>query len=819
MGNNFIRVAWRRLTRNKVFSLINILGLSVGLSCCMLIAIYIWHENSYDTYHPHINRLYQVGTIDITHGKETRFYGCPAPLAGLIRQTFPQVEATARICRLIGEDKNLIQYHDPKGETRSFYEDNGMMADSGFFQLFHYEFTEGNASTAISGPSSIVLSKEIADKIFNGQPALGKTVHVASQMNGDHDYTVTAVFRPVDKPSHINGRFFLSMYGGQIGDFIRRTNLSMASNYFFVTYVRLKAGADPAQIEKAFPAFVDTYEANDLRQAQAGYYRKQFLLNVRDIHLHANMPYGDVTPGGSLTYLYILSSIAVFILLIACINFMNLATARSTKQSQEVGVRKTLGAGRATIIRQFLSESLLVAFLALGIAVLLAIGLFPAFERLADRSIHIPFGSALLLAAGFLALTILTGLIAGSYPALYLSSFQPVKVLKGRSSTSLAVRSLRKTLVVFQFSISIILIVAAIIIGKQMHYLRTTDLGFTKDQQLILNLRGDMRQKYTTVKKEIDRVPGVLASAGCTQYPGIYSPGDDQLYAEGRPSTDNHHVYINYADFGYMKMMGIQMVSGHAFSNDFPRDSVDGIILNETAIRELGYDPATCVGKKVYSGVSYSLGTAFRIVGVMKDFHFEDLHNPITGIAIEVLSDPKYTYITAQIDKNRVQPTIAAIQKAWQQLFPETPFEYTFLDDRFQKNYEADQRIANLVAYATGFAIFISCLGLFGLAAFSAEQRTKEIGVRKVLGASEGSIVALLSRDFLKLVAIAVLIGSPVGWYVMQKWLQGFAYRTGIGWTVFALTSGTALLIALITISSQAIRAAMANPVKSLRTE
>jgi putative ABC transport system permease protein len=837
MLNNFTGLAWRRLTRNKVFSLINILGLSVGLSCCMLITLYIWHENSYDTYHPDIDRLYQVGTIDIAHGKETRFYGCPAPLAGLVRQTFPQVEATARICRLVGEDKNLIQYSNPKGETRSFYEDNGMMADSGFFHLFHYDFTEGNASTAVSGPYSIVLSKDIADKLFSGQPAVGKTVHLVSQQNGDHDYTVTAVFRPMDKPSHINGRFFVSMYGGHIGDYIRRSNLSMAINYFFVTYIRLKPGANPTQIDKAFPAFVDTYEGNDLKQG--GFQRKQFLLKVRDIHLHADMPYGDVTPGGSLTYLYILSSIAVFILLIACINFMNLATARSTRQSLEVGVRKTLGAGRTTIIRQFLGESLLMAFLALGAAAVLAIGLFPAFQRLADRNIHLRPETAVVLGACFIALTILTGLIAGSYPALYLSSFQPVRVLKGdrgnrRSrtrgsvskqllrrlmSTSLAVMSLRKVLVVFQFSISIILIVAAIIIGRQMHYLRTTDMGFNKDQQLILSLRGDLRQKYTTVKKEIDRIPGVIASAGCTQFPGIYSPGDDLLYTEGHSKTENHHVYINYVDFDYMKIMGFQMISGHAFSSDFPRDSVDGIILNETSVRELGFDPATCVGKKVYSALPFASGASMRIVGVMKDFHFEDLHQPITGIGLEVFSDPKYTYITAQIDKNRIRPTIAAIQQIWQNIFPNTPFDYTFLDERFQKNYEADQRMADLVAWATGIAIFVSCLGLFGLAAFSAEQRTKEIGIRKVLGASEGSIVALLSRDFLRLVALAVLIGSPVGWNVMQKWLQGFAYRTGIGWTVFALTAGTALVIAVITISSQAIRAALANPVKSLRTE
>jgi putative ABC transport system permease protein len=816
---NYLKVAWRRLNRNRAFSLINILGLSVGLSCCMLITLYIWHENSYDTYHPHIDRLYQVGTEEVAHGRDIRFYGCPPRLAGLIQTVFPQVQATARICRLIGDDKNLIQYHNANGDTRSFYEDNGMMADSGFFHLFHYDFVEGNANTAISGPYSVVLAQDIADKLFEGKSAIGKTVHIASHQNGDHDYTVSGVFRPIDKPSHINGRFFVSMYGGNIGDFIRRTDASMASNYFFVTYVLLRQGTDPAQVEKGFPAFVETYEAKDLRKELAGLSRKQFLLKVRDIHLHSNMPYGDVTPSGSLTYLYILASIAVFILLIACINFMNLATARSTKQSLEVGVRKTLGAGRAALIGQFLGESLLMAFIAFAIAIILTITLFPAFEKLADKSIHLPTMEALLFGAGFLALTILTGLIAGSYPALYLSSFKPVKVLKGRTVNSLAVISLRKGLVVFQFGISIVLIVAAVIIGKQMHFLRTADMGFAKDQQLILSLRGDMRNKYTTVKKEIDRIPGVMASAGSTQFPGIYAPGDDLLYAEGQPSTDNHHVAINFVDFDYMKMMGIKMISGHAFSSEFPRDSVDGIILNETVIRQLGYDPATCVGKKVYSGVSWSLGAAYRIVGVMKDFHFEDLHQPIAGIGFEVFSDPKYNYITAHVNKANLGATISSLQHVWQQIFPDTPFEYSFLDERFQKNYEADNKVAGIVAYATGFAIFISCLGLFGLAAFSAEQRTKEIGIRKVLGASEGSIVSLLSKDFLKLVAIAVLIGSPLGWYIMQQWLQGFAYRTTIGWTVFALTTGAALFIALVTISSQAIRAALANPVKSLRSE
>jgi len=815
MIRNLLNVAWRNLKRNKVFSVINILGLSVGLSVCMLITLYIWHENSYDNYHPNIERLYQVGDIEVKkNGEEFRFQGCPPALAGLFKNVFPQVASTARICPLLGDDKTLVQYHAPDGNTRSFNEEKGFMADSGFFQLFKYNFTEGSPATAVSGPYSIVLSKEIADKLFGNEPALGKTVHVNSRANGEFDYTVTGVYQPMNKPSHIDARFFLSMYGGGIGNLVRN-HTSMASNYFFVTYALLKPGADAAQIERGLPAFVDTYESNDLKAM--GSSRKRFLLKVKDIHLHSNMLYGDVTPSGSVTYLYILASIAAFTLLIACINFMNLATARSTRRAAEVGVRKTLGAQRSSLLLQFLGESLLMSFIAFGIAIGISILLFGLFEKLSDKNIILSPFQAVTLGAAFFGLTVVTGLLAGSYPAFYLSSFRPVKVLKGKIASSLAVVSLRKGLVVFQFCISIVLIVAVTIIANQMHYLRNADLGFNKDQQLILPLRSNSATRlYTALKGELERKPGIQSVGASFFYPGFMG-WNDNLYAEGKNKTESHFVFSNFVDFNFFKTLQVQAVAGHLFSDQFPADSINGIVLNEQAIRDLGYTPADCIGKKVYSAPSN--GQSYQIVGVARDFHEENLHIAIRGTAFFVNSNPRYNYIIAHINAAGMESTIASIQQSWKKLNPNEPFEYFFLDEQFQKHYKADNRLAALVGYATGIAIFISCLGLFGLAAFSAEQRTKEIGIRKVLGAGTGRIMFLLSGDFLKLVLIAVVIGSPLGWWATHKWLQEFAYKTPVSWTIFIYTTAAALLIAFVTISFQAIRAAMANPVDSLKSE
>jgi putative ABC transport system permease protein len=815
MIRNYLTVAWRNLKRNKVFTIVNIMGLSVGLTVCMLLSLYIWHESTYDKYHPAGDRLYQIGEQGSSDGKQYRFHGTGHSIAELMKSNFPEIEATARICGLLSDDKTLLKYSAPGGDVRSFNEDKGYAADSGFFHLFQYNFVEGNAASAISGPNSIVLSTEIARKLFGDQPALGKVIHMSSNFDGEMDFTVTGVFKPMDQPSHIDARFFVSMYGGPIGQFIK-TYTNMASNIFFFTYIRLKPGASAAALEKKFPTFINTYEGKDLKALNET--RDYFLVKVRDIHLHANMDGGDVTPEGSVTYLYILGSIALFTLLIACINFMNLATARSTKRASEVGVRKTLGAGRSSLVRQFLGESILMSLIAFVLALAFARLLLPAFISLSGTVINPSNTEILEMGAGFLVLALLTGLIAGSYPALYLSSFQPVKVLKGKSlSNSMAVASLRKGLVVFQFCISIVLIVSAIIISKQMYFLRNADLGFTKDQQVLIPLRtAASRKSYMALKQEIQKDPGVLSVSGCNNYPGFIGT-NWSYYADGKSPSDNHNIDNSMVDFEYLKTMGIQAVAGHIFTNDIPSDSVDGIVVNEQAVKSLGLTPQKAIGTYIHAIAPST--EKYQIIGVVKDFHFEGLQHKIDGLLFMVASDPQYFYVIAHLQSGQVGQALDALHKTWASINPDEPFEYDFLDQRFQQQYEGDNRLAGIVGYATAIAIFISCLGLFGLAAFSAEQRTKEIGIRKVLGASTGSLVSLLSADFMKLVGLAILIGAPFGWWATNKWLNDFAYKTSVSWWIFGLAAVLTMIIAFSTISLQALKTATANPVKSLKEE
>ncbi|HLL43556.1 MAG TPA: FtsX-like permease family protein, partial [Segetibacter sp.] len=501
-------------------------------------------------------------------------------------------------------------------------------------------------------------------------------------------------------------------------------------------------------------------------------------------------------------------------------NFMNLSTARSSKLCAEVGIRKVLGAEKGSLIRQFLGESLFMSFIAFVFALVLMGLLLPAFNNVSGKNLSFSFVQQPWIFIASFALTIVTGLIAGSYPAFYLSSFKPVKVLKGRFSNSLAAISLRKALVVFQFFISVVLIVASVVIGNQMHYMRSKDLGFEKDRQIVIPLRSQTAKSvYASFKNELGRLQQVQSVGASMYYPGIFNPSDNPFYREGQTMNEAKSTRTNGVDANFLQTLGIQPIAGRLFSEQFPADTNFRVILNETAIKEIGFPSAAAsIGKKVFfdwQGQTYG----FDIIGVVKDFHYQDLHLPITPYAFHLNSEPYYNYLLVHARPGDVSPLLKSIEATWRSLNANEPFEYSFLDDDFQKNYDAENKLSAIVGYFTFISILISCLGLFGLATFSAEQRTKEIGVRKVLGASVASIVTLLSKEFLQLVAISIVIASPIAWYAMSKWLQDFAYRTNINWTVFVITAIVALLIALITISIQAIKAAFSNPVKSLRTE
>lgn len=818
MIKTYFKIAWNNLKKNKVFSFINIFGLSVGLASCMLITLYVINELSYDKYQKNGENIYQLATTFIQQGKETRMPNTPAPMVHTMKMDFPEVEQATRLMQLFAESKTLLQYNEKNGAPKSFYETKGYLADSTFFRMFTYDFIEGDAATALNEPRTVVLSEEIAAKFFGRQPALNKLIRISSSSNGDNDFLVTGVFRPINKPSHIDGRFFMSMKGGEIENYIRSRGTSFATNNMFFSYLQLKPGSDPKRLEAKFPAFLDKYAGNDLRAM--GFGKKQFVIPLKDIHLRSGMD-SNVTPPGSMTYLYILASIALFTLLIACINFMNLSTARSSKRSAEVGIRKVLGAEKGSLISQFLGESVFMSFIAFVFAFTITELLLPAFNSVSGKNLSLSFTGNLLIIIGFFFLSVVTGLFAGTYPAFYLSSFRPIKVLKGRFSNSLAAISLRKGLVVFQFIISVALIIASVVISNQMSFLRSADLGFDKEGQIIVPLRsGTAKDLYTALRDEIKKIPQVTGVGASGYYPGIFNPADNLYYRAGQSMNDAKRTRLNWVDAGYLKTVNHKPVAGRLFSEEFPADTNFRVVVNESAVKEIGLGtPQEAINKKVYfdyQGTQY----AFEVIGVVRDFHYEDLHLPITPYAYQLDNEiGNFNYMMVHAKPGDIGPLLKSIEASWHKLNPNEPFEYSFLDEDFQKNYDAENRLASIVSYFTLIAILICCLGLFGLATFSAEQRIKEIGVRKVLGASVSGIVGLLSKDFMKLVVVAILIASPLAWYIMNKWLQDFAYRVNISWWIFIIAGIIAILIAFVTIGFQAIRAANVNPVKSLRTE
>ena len=818
MLRNYLKIAWRNLAKNKVFSFINIFGLSVGLTCCILISLYIYHEISYDTYHKNANRIFRLGTVFIDQGVGEPGANSSAPLGKLIQQEYPEVEASARLLNLFRDDKTLFQVTGNDSKLKSFYETKGFLADSNFFQILTYHFKEGDAKTALLEPNSVVINEEIAQKLFGKESAINKIVWIRSSTNGDTSFRVTGVFSNPPGPSHLDARFFMSFKGGRMNRFAN-DNPSLLNNNMFYTYLLLKNSSDGNKLAAKFPGFVQRHLGNELKQM--GKERKYFLTPVPDIYL-SGIAKNSIIAGGSKTTLFILGSIAILTLLIACINFMNLSTANSAKRAAEVGVRKVLGAQKQSLLRQFLGESLIMAGIALILALIFSFLLLPVFEQVSGKTLIISFEQKIILGGSFFLLALITGLLAGSYPAFYLSSFRPIKVLKGKFSNSLAAISLRKGLVVFQFIISIVLIIASIVIAKQMGYMQQKDLGFQKEQQVVIPLRTSMaKNSVQAFKDEISNNTSISSIGTSMAYPGIFNPQDWLMYRQGQTMNNSKPVYINLVDNSFLQTLGVKVVAGRLFSKEFAADTLTSFVINEEAVKEFGFaSPQDAVGKWLAADWDGEQNR-FTIVGVVRNFHFKDLHESIEPFAFRFYNDADagFNYLIAHSNGVNIKQSLSVLENTWKKLNPNEPFEYSFLDQDFQKNYESESKQASLINYFTIIAIIISCLGLFGLATFTAEQRRKEIGIRKVLGASVSGLVALLSKDFLRLVIIAVIIASPLAWYAMHKWLQNFAYQTSITWQVFALTALIAVVIAFVTISFQAIKAAIVNPVRSIRTE
>jgi putative ABC transport system permease protein len=810
MFKNFLKVALRNLWKNKAFSAINIAGLSVGLAVCLLIVLYVKDELSYDRYNTQSENIYRIDADIYFNGTQFISAASPAPLVPTLMKDYPQIVQYTRLRNfgdiLVRKDNQNIQNH------------NAIFADSTFFQVFSIPMIKGNRLTALNEPNSIVIDETTARKYFNSTDVVGKTLYVDNSVN----CKITGVISDIPPQSHFHFSFIRPMhdtYHDDQGDWL-------SNNY--ASFVLVRPGVTKASLQKAVDATINNYlvkqldqvlhmNANELKHSSNHFIYP--VMPLTDIHLRSNKSY-EFEANGNIIYVYIFSIIAIFILLIACVNFMNLSTARSANRAKEVGIRKVAGSLRSNLITQFLTESVLTSFFSLVIAIGIAALLLPLFNQLAGKQMSVWTLFSTWLLPVLVALIIVVGCIAGSYPAFYLSSFQPVQVLKGSIAKGFKSSWLRSGLVVFQFFISISLIIGTIVIYNQLTYIRSREIGYNRDQVFVINNTYALDKNIKTFRQDMLKISGVQSAAIAGNLPVETSYSQNGWFKD--PTLDAKQVIIMTdfnADQNYIPTLGMRMVAGRNFSTDFPTDS-SAVIINETAAKLIGFKNPLAETLYRPSGYASNGGFAskpFRIIGVVKDFNFNSMHNKVGPLIIELSEN--YGRIAMRINTKNIPALISEVEKKWNSMGPGQPFSYTFLDADFNKIYNADQRTGKLFITFAIFAIFIACLGLFGLVTYAAEQRIKEIGVRKVLGASVGEIVAMISKDFIKLVLIAFLIAFPVAWLMMNKWLQSFAYRINISWWVFALAGLLILAIALITVSFQALKAAMANPTTSLRSE
>lgn len=793
MIKNHLKIALRSLWKHKIFSLINVLGLAVGMSACFLIALYVHFELSYDNFHSKADRIYRLVT-DIKTPSETLEVDVSTwSTAPKLKDDFPEVEAFARI--------NAANFKIRK-ENIQFKDERAFFADSSLFNVFDFKLIKGNPATVLKEQLSIVLTEKTAQKYFGNADPIGQILILSGS---DLTATVTGVMKDIPVNSHIKADLFISM-----STFTQRLNKDLDENwgdFGAVSYLLLKPGSSAKTLQNKLPAFLKNHAGKLFKESNVLYILSLEQLNR--IYLHSSR--GDHEKGSSKN-IYIFSAIAVFILLIACINFINLSTARSAERAKEVGIRKSFGAGKMLLTRQFLSESVLVSLAAFFLAVLLSAVLIPWFNNLSGKTIS----NGILENPSFIAIlfvsAILIGFLAGIYPAIVLSSFEPVKVLKGRFTSSLKGILLRKGLVTVQFSISIILIIATLIVYSQMTFMRSRDLGFSKDQMLIINAEGDANQQ--AFRQSLHGLPGVQATAAASSTPGGSFDGAYSEIENSHGDLQVGHLGLYLVDFDYIPLYKIKLVAGRSFAKAFSTDTTQAMVINEAASKLLGYNnPQQAIGRKFKQW-----GREGKIIGVIKDFHFTSLHEKIRPLTMRI--DPvDARLISVKINGSNIKNTLAAIESKWKSFMPNRSFNYYFVDEFFDRQYRSEERFEKLFFNFSILAIFISCLGLLGLASYSTIQRTREIGVRKVLGASTANIVTLLSKDFLKLVLLSFFIASPLAWYGMHQWLQNFAYQTDIKWWIFPASAILSVCVAFATISFQSIRAAVMNPVDSLKIE
>jgi putative ABC transport system permease protein len=789
MLRNYLTTAIRNFWKNKTFSFINILGLALGMACSLLIVLWVNDERNVDAFHENKERIYTIYERQFYDGKVEAGFSTPGLLPEEMKRVMPEIEYSTGLGwfneATFAVGKKIVNH-------------KGTFASQDFLTMFSYPLLHGDKRTALKDPTSIAISRKMAEVFFgNAEAAIGKTIRYENMI----DYQVSAVFENVPDNSSFKFDYLLNW-----DQFLEYHQWAKEwGNNGPETIIMLKANADPNLVKQKIVKFLDNYNKD-----QGPTFRIELdMQRFDERYLNSNFKNGVIT-GGRSEYVRLFTIVAIFILVIACINFMNLTTARSIKRSKEIGIRKVVGALRGSLMGQFLGEAVFLAFLSMVLSLVIVALLLPAFNALTLKNISIGItdpGFWLML----LALTIVTGLLSGSYPALFLSGFRPIGVLKGTMKFTSSAVWFRKGLVVFQFVLSTILIIGTIIISKQVSYVQSTNLGYDKENLIFIPIEGELVKNYDLMKQKLSALPELKNVSRITATPTSIEQNTGGVSWDGK--DPNVSIMFTQAAVGYdfMKTMNLKLLLGRDFSKDLPTDSV-GYIINESALARIGYkDP---IGKPLTFW-----GVKGHIIGVVKDFHFTSLHTPIQPLVLRHDREGNYGNVLVRTSPGKLREAIAKIGQICKVINPEFPFTYYFADEEYQKLYEREQVISKLSNYFAILAIFISCLGLLGLAMFTAEQRMKEIGIRKVLGATIGSVFALLSRDFLVLVFIALLIASPIAWMVMSNWLQDYTYRIPIAWWMFALAGGAAILIALLTVSFQSMKAAMANPIKSLRTE
>lgn len=803
MFKNYLKTAWRNIRKNKLFSAINILGLSIGIALCFIIMLYVQDELSYDRFNKNADNIARVVfKADINGGKINESVSMP-PVAETMKRDFPQVLDATRI----HENSSKITY---KGKV--FKNDRFANVDANFFGIFTFTMIKGDPKTALLQPNTVVMTQSTAKKYFGNEDPIGKTIIKTADDN--IPYMVTGIIE--DMP--VNSHFHFDMLGSMKSLPHAYEDTWMSGS--FHTYLLLKPGTDIKQMEAGFPAMVKKYMGPAIQQA-LGLSLDDFITKgnslgftlqpLNDIHLNSNTT-TEFEPGGNQMYVYIFAGVAIFMLLVACINFINLSTAGASKRAKEVGVRKVAGSGRFQLIKQFLSESILITFLALLIAFVIVQLALPVFNDISGKQLS--FDVKPIIA--FIGLGLIVGIIAGIYPAFYLSSFKPIAVLKGRLTTKNKSFGLRSGLVVFQFFLSVTLIIGTIVVYQQMKYIQNKDLGFNKEQIITIPNSYALGNNEKAFKEDMLQDPRIISATTSWYKPvGPTNYNNALAYPQG-----NENLIVNGVDFHideqYIPTMGMQMISGRNFSKEFPTDSF-GIILNETAAKAFGWNNATALDKTIIRQNSEKgRNIPYHVIGVVKNFNFKSLHEAVSPLYMSLYPEGGLIFKTKTTD---VAGLLAAMKAKWDSYKTEEPFTYNFMDDLFSKTYATEQKTGTILNLFAVLTIFVACLGLFGLVTYTAEQRKKEIGIRKVLGASVTQVTEMLSKEFLKLVLIASLIAFPAAWWAMKKWLESFAYRIEISWWIFAVAGLAAVVIALLTVSFQAIKAALANPVKSLRTE